>query len=314
MIWQIIRRIIRDWVWPDGLNESEERELYWEAYRRNMYNLYGDPRILELPAPKVDPPYGPGNFGNPIRPYGPYIPNDGAVGSIIPLFDSAQSTAPQPPRRYDPLILDLDGDGIETVASTDGAYFDHDGNGFAERTGWVSADDGLLVRDINGDGIINDGGELFGDQTILQNGQTAADSFQALADLDGNADGKIDANDAAFSQLRIWQDVDGNGYSTADELKTLAELGISALNTGHTDTDIPDGLGNTQVQAGTFDKTDSATGQMGGFLLQRDTTYTIADEWLDVTADIAALPDLQGYGNIYDLQQAMVRDELRRAA
>ncbi|MCX5814610.1 MAG: hypothetical protein NT178_19030, partial [Proteobacteria bacterium] len=42
--------------------------------------------------------------------------------------------------------------------------------------------------------------------------------------------------------------------------------------------------------------------------LQRDVTYTIANEWLDVPDDIAALPDLQGYGNTYDLHQAMVRD------
>ena len=230
-----------------------------------------------------------------------------SINPALTAFTTAQSTAPPPPR-FDPLILDLDGDGIETVASYDGAYFDHDGNGFAEQTGWVSSDDGLLVRDINDDGIINDGRELFADQTILQNGQTATDGFQALADLDGNADGKIDANDAAFSQLRIWQDMDGDGYSTADEMKTLDQLGISALNTGYTDTNIPDGQGNTQVQAGTFDKTDSTTGQMGGFLLQRDTAYTIAEEWLDVPADIAALPDLQGYGNVYNLHQAMVRN------
>lgn len=36
--------------------------------------------------------------------------------------------------------------------------------------------------------------------------------------------------------------------------------------------------------------------------------YTIANEWLDIPDDIAALPDLQGYGNVYDLHQAMVRD------
>jgi hypothetical protein len=85
--------------------------------------------------------------------------------SVLDSFNTAQSTASPPPRR-DPLIFDLDGDGIETVASTGGAYFDHDGNGFAERTGWVSGDDGLLVRDINGDGMINNGRELFGDRTL----------------------------------------------------------------------------------------------------------------------------------------------------
>ena len=57
--------------------------------------------------------------------------------------------------------------------------------------GWVAADDGLLVRDINGDGIINNGGELFGDQTLLKNGQKSAGGFQALADLDSTAMGRL---------------------------------------------------------------------------------------------------------------------------
>ena len=230
------------------------------------------------------------------------------LNCLLTGLNNFYSAVPVLPTKYDPLIIDLDGDGIETVASTDGAYFDHDGNGFAERTGWAAADDGFIVMDRDGDGRISSGQELFGDQTIMTNGERAAGAFQALADLDGNADGKIDANDAAFSEIKVWQDLDGDGYSTADELKTLAELGISALNTGYTETSTPDGQGNTQIQAGIFDKTDNTTDQMGGFLLQRDTAYTIAEEWLDVPADIAILPDLQGYGNVYDLHQAIVRD------
>jgi hypothetical protein len=65
--------------------------------------------------------------------------------------------------------------------NTTGTYFDHDGNGFAERTGWVDPRDGLLAMDRNDDGIINDGKELFGDRTILKNGQRATDGFQSLA-------------------------------------------------------------------------------------------------------------------------------------
>ena len=62
-----------------------------------------------------------------------------------------------------PLTLDLDGDGVETVSVNDGVYFDHDGNGFAEKSGWVSKDDAILVRDLNNNGQIDDGSELFGD-------------------------------------------------------------------------------------------------------------------------------------------------------
>jgi hypothetical protein len=208
----------------------------------------------------------------------------------------------------------LDGDGVETTNVKAGAYFDHDGNGFAEQTGWASSDDGLLVMDRNGDGIINDGKELFGDQTILANGQKAANGFQALAELDTNHDGKIDANDAAYANLRVWQDIDGDGYSSADELKTLAELGITSISTASTISTQTDPQGNTQTRIGSFTKSDGTTSTVANFSLQRDTTYTIANEWLDVPADIAALPDLQGYGNVYDLHQAMVKENLRRAA
>ena len=222
-------------------------------------------------------------------------------------FTTAITAAPPAPRGC-PLVLDLDGDGIETTSLNDGSYFDHDANGFAEKTGWVASDDGLLVMDRNGDRIVNDGKELFGDQTILKSGTKAANGFQALADLDDNKDGKIDANDSAFSQLRVWQDFDGDGYSSGDELYTLNELGIAALNTGYTNSNTTDSNGNIRMLAGTFKRPDGTTNQMDDFSFRRDTTYTIANEWLDVPADTAALPDLQGYGNVYDLQQAMVRD------
>ena len=54
----------------------------------------------------------------------------------------------------DPLILDLDGDGITTSSLTGSTtYFDYDGDGFAERTGWASPGDGILVFDRNGNGV-----------------------------------------------------------------------------------------------------------------------------------------------------------------
>ncbi len=225
------------------------------------------------------------------------------LNNVSNIINTAQAM-----RFFDPLILDLDNDGIETINVKDGAYFDHDGNAFAEQTGWAKSDDGLLVMDRNGDGIINTGKELFGDQTILQNGQRATDGFQALAELDSNSDGVIDISDTAFSNLKIWQDINGDGYSASDELFTLQEMGIQSINVAHTDMNTIDPQGNRQIQAGTFTRTDNSTASIGGFNLQRDVTYSIATEWLDVPDNIAALPDLQGYGNTYDLHQAMVRD------
>ncbi|MET3653925.1 hypothetical protein ABIC75_003662, partial [Dyella japonica] len=139
-------------------------------------------------------------------------------------------------QRYDPLALDLDGDGkVSTLAESNwtGALFDHNGDGIRTASGWVAGNDGLLVRDLDGNGTIDSGRELFGDQTVLRNGQRAANGFDALADLDDNGDGVIDANDAAFGSLRVWRDLNGDGISQANELFTLDDLGIVSLSLTH---------------------------------------------------------------------------------
>ncbi|MBR6026672.1 MAG: hypothetical protein IK065_03630 [Neisseriaceae bacterium] len=71
---------------------------------------------------------------------------------------------------YDPLVLDLDGDGIELLKADgwNGVQFDYNGDGIKSSTGWVKADDGLLVWDRNGDGIINNGSEIFGEDMFPQ--------------------------------------------------------------------------------------------------------------------------------------------------
>ena len=96
--------------------------------------------------------------------------------------------------------LILNGDGVQTTrlsnSFTQGVHFNLDATGLAENTAWVDAQDGLLVRDLNGDGQISSGRELFGNHTLLHNGARAANGFEALAELDDNADGVVDANDA----------------------------------------------------------------------------------------------------------------------
>jgi hypothetical protein len=227
-----------------------------------------------------------------------------AIESLRDLFTSAEAA----PVLASPIILDLDGDGVETLNVKDGAYFDHDGNGFAEQTGWAGADDGLLVWDRDGDGRIKDGTELFGNETLLNDGSKAADGFQALAELDDNADGRVDASDAAFANLRVWKDADGDGVSSAGELLSLTDLGIESIATGYSASGLVDAQGNQHREIGSFIRTDGTAGAATDVWFQTDTTFTIAREWLAVPADLAALPDLQGFGNVYDLKQAMVRD------
>ena len=147
--------------------------------------------------------------------YNPILPNPLLIPDLPFLSDLLN-----PP--ISPLVLDMDGDGIELVALSDSqAMFDLDNDNFAQHMGWVAADDALLAIDRNGNGRIDDINEVFGNGTV--------DGFTELAALDSNGDGTIDASDARFGDLRLWRDQNGNGRSEADELQGLADGGVRSI-------------------------------------------------------------------------------------
>ncbi|HYD60843.1 MAG TPA: calcium-binding protein [Noviherbaspirillum sp.] len=231
--------------------------------------------------------------------------NYDALGNFIAdlqySFEDAETTT-------SPLILDLDGDGVETVSKTVGIHFDHDGNRFAETTGWVDTDDGLLAWDRNGDGKIDRGAELFGNQTILPNGSKAANGFSALAVLDANSDGKITASDTSFAQLRVWKDTDGNAMVSDGELLSLNVAGVQSLNVAFSTQTHTDAQGNQHLQVGQHTRTDGSTQALTDVWFATDTARTIDQDLVAVDSAIAVLPDLQGFGNVHSLHQAMSRD------
>ena len=211
--------------------------------------------------------------------------------------------------RVDPLALDLDGDGIETTDVKNGTYFDLDNSGFAEKSAWIKSDDGILVLDRNGNGKIDGGKELFGDQTLLKNGEKATGGFQALEELDDNKDGRIDSADSKYSEIKVWRDLNQDGQSSEEELFSLDELGIKALNLANNNVNSTDANGNIISRTGSYEKTDGSAGTMGEYLLNRSTTDTTNDEWLKVPETLASLPDVMGFGNVHSLRQTMIRDE-----
>lgn len=171
-------------------------------------------------------------------------------------FTNAQRSRP----RKDPLTLDLDGDGIETVApsSANPILFDHDGDGIKIGTGWIKGDDGFLVLDRDGNQSIDDGTELFGDATPLSIGGKAADGFAALAQEDTNGDGIVSSSDENYSKLRVWQDWNQDGLSQAGELKTLAELDIVGINVAKSENSQVLANGNEIADLGTFTRSDGS--------------------------------------------------------
>ena len=204
----------------------------------------------------------------------------------------------------DPIILDLDGDGLETVGLAGNVYFDHDGDGVLTKTGWAGKNDALLVWDRNANGRIDTGAELFGDFTPLLNGTLAPNGFAALAALNANGDGVIDATDPAFAELKLWRDISQDGVSQGGELVSLADAGIVSLNLAHSLKNQRLANGNTLAREGTFTRADGSTSAMGEFKLAIDTFDTRFAEEIEVPEALRVLPNMQGAGNVRELQQA----------
>lgn len=156
-----------------------------------------------------------------------------------------------------PVILDLDNDGIEFLADPIAA-FDMDNDGFLEATHWVSPDDAYLVVDLNADGSRGAGDGLI-DQTAelvltefagLTSGTDlqALDNFDRLAEFGGNNDGFLSDQDAIWTELRVWQDGNSNGVVETGELKTLTELGFSQFSLSYDDgTDYADASNDSSL-------------------------------------------------------------------
>jgi hypothetical protein len=168
-----------------------------------------------------------------------------------------------------PLMLDLNGDGVHTTAMAQGVLFDVTHSGQPVKTGWVDANDGLLARDLNHDGQIQNGSELFGNGTDTASGK-AADGYAALRQFDLNADGVINAQDAIFNELLVWTDRNGDGVSNAGELHSLASLGIASLNLNAVQ-------GTQKDQGNTLGLVSSWTDTQGK-------THAMADVWFDTTS------------------------------
>ncbi len=227
--------------------------------------------------------------------------------SVRDIFNLAQNSSVAPPRR-DPISVDLDNDGIETVSSENGVYFDLDASGTAEKTGWIAPDDGLIVMDRNDNGTIDNGQELFGDATVLQNGEIAETGFEALAEQDTNEDGIIDSSDENFDKIKVWQDTNQDGVSQVDELRSLDEAGIRKIHLDYLNVNIDDGQGNIQTRTAGFEFTDGRDGLASEFLFDRDTVDTGTTDFSDIPEDILSLPYLRGFGDVTDLYHAMNED------
>lgn len=174
---------------------------------------YEHPGACQITCPPTPPP--PPHYENPCA-------GSGAPGWCFPGW--------QPPFGFEsPLVLNMSaGTTIQFLGK--GVPFDLDGAG-SHPTDWVGPSYPLLALDLNGNGVIDDGRELFGTATIVKSTQkAAADGFTALAQYDDNGDRRIDHTDAIYRSLVLWFDRNGNGASDAGELTPLMWSGVDAIN------------------------------------------------------------------------------------
>jgi hypothetical protein len=167
-----------------------------------------------------------------------FSPKSAALRALCPLCPS-------------PIVVDIAGNGFALTDATNGVFFDLNGDGQSgHKVSWTGAntDDAWLVLDRNSNGVIDDGHELFGNLTA-QPLVSEPHGFLALTEFDkpangGNQDGVIDSSDSVFSRLRLWQDINHNGFSEQSELHTAASLGLAKFELNWRESKRTDEYGN----------------------------------------------------------------------
>lgn len=203
-------------------------------------------------------------------------------------------------RLIDPIVLDLDGNGIELTGRLDRSiYFDMDGDGIKERTGWVSPKDGLLAIDENNNGRIDNINELIGD--------LGRSGFTELSAYDLNKDKLINASDAVFAKLRVWVDANSNAITDAGELKNLPSLNIKSIDLNYTLVDFT-AEGNKIHEKSEFQYTNGVTGLAADIWFDVDNVATNSAVSLTGNLTIDGLPDIRGRGDVGSLRSAMSKD------
>lgn len=150
-----------------------------------------------------------------------------------------------------PILVDLDRNFFRLTGLGDPVLFDIDADGEPEVLSWTAADrlDAFLWLDRNGNGVVDDGAELFGNHTPRIDGSTAANGYVPLAEFDlsaigGNGNRWIDPGDVIYPELRLWIDLDHDGVSEPAEILSLAEAGVTRIDLRYLTTRLRDRHGN----------------------------------------------------------------------
>jgi len=253
-----------DWPWPDPYHPTDPETCENGGWYWNFSNSTCNPDPADATCGSTH-----------CAPY--VIPLDG--GDCNSADDYCAFPYGCPPGTVDggrgcccfptPVLIDVSGNGFSLTDAYNGVMFDMGGDGKKEPVAWTTADndDAWLVLDRNGNGQIDSAKEMFGNFTDQPHATTRLNGFVALAEFDlpengGNGDGLIQKNDAVFSSLLLWQDVNQNGVSERAELHTLKQLGFKTIELDFKESKRTDQYGNEfKYRAKVKDNNDAQMGR-----------------------------------------------------
>lgn len=208
-------------------------------------------------------------------------------------------------------VTDLPGDvgsDLDSLRTQHVARFDVDGDGYREATQWIAPTEAILGIDRSGNGLIDNGSELFNgaDTPFDQHG------LASLAYLDANGDGLITKDDPAYRQLRLWIDLDGDGSAGQLEVydlqmrpvalshdvvasEGLAAMAVDAIDIATSTMHFADGSTSQLVQQALLAHTDGLQVAMDGDTGNLNVLHEggLRENFITLVDDMAALMEWQ---------------------
>ncbi|MCX6074536.1 MAG: hypothetical protein NTY39_09485, partial [Campylobacterales bacterium] len=182
-----------------------------------------------------------------------------------------------------PIMLDMNFDGVHTVSMDQGILFDINADGYTDKVGWSDGIDAFLVHDLNRDGMVNDGRELFGSATTLANGSKAQDGYAALRELDENHDNQINSSDLLYKELSLWIDTNLSGFVDEGEISSLSDAKIASISL----------LSQTSRE----NDNGNLIGLKSSYTTAEGKTYAAGDIWLVTASDTTHCENLNAQGS-----------------
>jgi len=198
-----------------------------------------------------------------------------------------------------PIVLDMDGNGLDLIGIEGGAKFDWDDDGVAEATGWIKGNDAILVYDFDHDQKVTHSNEI----SFIDYAPDATTDMEGLRAFDSNADGMFSSADEKWIDFGIWQDKDSNGVTDEKEYKSLDEAGIVEIDLNTDQTNQMDENGNILQGTSQFKLADGTTGEVG------DVAFTVVDYEISQTSYVINLDEIEGDNDCIVIDETNINND-----